>query len=97
VKPPVDAPDVEADAPGRIKAEMIECRDQLHAAARDPWMLGRGAEQCIGRDRVGGLAQHHAIGGDATGRDRGLCPLRGSRTGRARPAAGRRACALSCG
>ena len=40
--------DIEADAPRRIEAEMIERGGELQPAARDPRMLGVGFEHRIG-------------------------------------------------
>ena len=73
---------------------MVERRRELHAAARDVRMRRRrrraSASRAISSD---GLAHGGAVR-RARGRPRSRpAPWRGCRTGRARPAAGRRACA----
>ena len=64
--------DIEADAPCGIKAEMVERRRKLHAAARDVRMRRLGAQHRIGRDFVRSLGDDHVVRRHPAGRDRGL-------------------------
>ena len=64
--------DIEADAIGDIDRAGVERRRELHAAAGDERMRGRGGERGVAGDFVGGLAYRRAVGADAAGGDRGL-------------------------
>ena len=55
VKPPVDAPDVEADEPGRIDPERVERRRELVAAAADVRIALDKAERRGRVDEIAGL------------------------------------------
>ena len=73
VNPPVEAPTSRPATPAGVNAEMIECRRELHAAARHIGM--RGAAASIAASMAissEGFATGTAVGGDQPGRDCGL-------------------------
>ena len=82
--------DIEADHAARIEAEMIERGHELQAAARHVRMRRARAQFGVDRDFLGRFA-HDRVVGAAPDRLRSRpAPWRGCRTGRARPADGRR-------
>ena len=65
---------VEANAAGDVETEMIERGGKLDAAARHIGVLGLGGDDGGGGHFLRGFANGDAVGGHASGGDRGLRP-----------------------
>jgi len=72
VNPARRGADIETYLAGRIEAEVVERRRQLHAAARHKRMRGLSAQDGVGRKLQRSLGDRRLVGHDQAGLDRSL-------------------------